>query len=81
MSVGLKLSGQIWLIKHQIVSVEDRGNEIHINMSDGFQYRVLTKDNTRYESSMINYQGASIISIDVNEYHRVYRELFNYLGA
>ncbi|OCH16912.1 hypothetical protein A6E03_19680 [Aliivibrio sp. 1S128] len=78
MKVGLKLSEQFTVSKHNIVHVITFESDFHIALSDNSLMVVAKEenDNSGYydNEEFVGY----VVEVSINEYHRIQRELSEY---
>lgn len=79
MKVGLKLDAQHVIIKHNIAAVISHEDALQIKLNNDDSYIVLCKRDNQPE--YYDYESTAMeIYLPVNEFHRVQRELSEYLG-
>ncbi|WP_394168122.1 hypothetical protein [Photobacterium piscicola] len=77
MKIGLKLDEQFVVVKHNINKVLSFDNEFQISLMNGDMF-LITRE--CYPSDIISDSPQMILQLAENEYHRVQRELTEYLG-
>ena len=77
MKVGLKLDEQFVVVKHNINKVLSFDNEFHISLMNGDTF-LITRECLSQEFLIDT--PLMILQLAENEYHRVQRELTEYLG-
>lgn len=79
MKQGLKLTEQIILNMASIVEITTFEDKFHIFIAGSFTYSVVREKDFEGYSKIA--QNSEYIVVTVNEYHRIQRELSEYLGV